>query len=327
MSVRPEVSVIVPCRDEMTRLPAFLDELEAQTLPPDEVVVADGMSQDGSAQWLREQARTRPWLKVVDNPRQVVPCALNAALAHASNDIVARMDTHAYYAPDYLATLVEYLRAHPNVGAAGGAMGTAGRGAWGRAIAATLRRPFGLGGARHRIGGTPGPIAHVFSGCYRKEVLLGVGAWDVRLNANEDFEADIRVNASGAPVHLVPAARTTWFVRESIPALAKQMWRYGYYKGLTLHLHPGSLQTRQLAPPAVVLGLLLGWNILPRATAVGATGYFLGTAALGARASRADGADPVRGALVPAVVHLCWGSGVIAGYIRFAGSGRGGAQR
>lgn len=316
----PRLTVIVPCRNEMGNLPTFLAGLEAQTLLPREVVVADGMSQDGSAQWLRTQAAGRPWLNVINNPEQIVPFALNHALACASGDIVARMDTHARYAPDYLATLVAYLVDHPEVGGAGSAMDTAGRGEWGRAIAATLRRPFGLGGARHRVGGGAGPIPHVFSGCYRTQVLLDVGGWDVRLHANEDFEADIRINASGAAIHLVPQARTVWYVRESLPALAKQMWRYGYYKGITLHLHPESLQLRQLAPPIAVLGLLLGWTVRRRSSAVAAAGYFLGTAALGACAARADGASPARGAPVPALVHLSWGTGLIMGWTRFIGT-------
>lgn len=320
------LSVIIPSRDERHRLEGVLAMLERQTLQPDEVVLADGMSTDGSREFLAEAARTRPWLRVVDNPDRIVPAALNVALAASRGEVVARMDTHAEYAPDYLEQVVRTLDAHPEVGGVGGMMETRGRGPWGRAIAATLSRPFGLGGARHRVGGAPGPIPHVFSGCYRRQVLEAAGGWDERLRANEDFEADVRVGEGGTPLWLSPDARSTWFVRETVPALSTQMWRYGYYKGLTLHLHPESLQRRQLAPPAVVVGLAGLLAVRPRAGAVASVAYLGAAGLLGARAAREDGADAWRGAVVPPVVHLSWGSGLLCGLARFARA-RGTARR
>lgn len=310
------LSVMVPVRDERQRLPAFLAMLEAQTRRPDEVMLVDGMSVDGSREWLAEAGRSRPWLRVLDNPRQVVPAALNVGLAASTGSLLARMDTHADYAPDYLEVVSGFLAAHPEVDGVGGAMQTEGRGAWGKAIAATLRRPFGLGGARHRVGGTAGPVEHVFTGCYRRAALVAVGGWDERLLANEDFEADTRLRESGHTVWLHPAARSTWYVRESVPGLARQMFRYGFYKAATVRLHPGSLRLRQVAPPVLVAGL--GASVLARPRlGLSLTGAYLAAGALlGASAARSAGADPLRGAVVPPLVHLSWGAGFLAGAVR-----------
>ncbi len=320
--VRPRVSVIIPSRNEMSRWPAVLAGLRAQTLRPDEVVVADGMSTDGSREWLDLVADVDPSFVVVDNPARIVPAALNVALNRATGEIVARMDTHADYDPEYLERVVDVLIDHPEVGGVGGAMRTAGAGTWGAAIAAVLRRPLGLGGARHRVGGAAGRVVHVFSGCYRRSALLAVGGWDERLRANEDFEADVRVAASGPEIWLEPAARATWYVRRDPAALATQMWRYGYYKALTLTMHPRSLQVRQLAPPALVAGLVIGAALRPRLAAGAAAGYLAVAATLGARAARADGASALRGAVVPPVVHLSWGAGLLAGLAHFVGNRR-----
>lgn len=313
------VAVIVPLLDEVARLPAFLEMVRGQTLRPDVVVVADGMSTDGSRQLLADAAREWPGLLVVDNPRRIVPAALNVALSYVDAPLVARMDTHADYDADYLRIVARTLTEHSEVSGVGGSMGTEGRGPWGRAIAATLRRRFGLGGARHRVEGPAGPIPHVFSGCYRTEVLRRIGGWDERLAANEDFEADIRIWKSGGQLWLVPEARSTWYVRESPRRLASQMWRYGYYKALTLRLHPGSLQLRQLAPPAVVLGLVGAFVVRPRWGIALTTAYGGVAGALGAAAARCDGASAVRGAAVPPIVHLSWGAGLLAGLCRCAG--------
>lgn len=310
------LSVIIPVRDERQRLPAVLDMVANQTLVPDEVIIADGLSADGSRAWLESQAGGSPWLRIVDNPRRIVPAALNVALSASTGSVVARMDAHAFYPPDYLEQVVGFLAAHPEVAGVGSVMATEGRGPWGRAIAATLRRPLGLGGARHRIEGGAGEIEHIFSGCYRREALEAAGGWDERLSANEDFEADARIRADGGLLWLHPGARTTWYVRESLPALARQMLRYGQGKALTLLLHPETLRVRQLAPPVLVLGLAGGLLVRPRVGAMAMAGYAVAAGALGARAAAADGAHPARGALVPPVVHLSWGAGLLGGLVR-----------
>ena len=271
----------------------------------------------GAEELLRAAQETLPELRIIDNPDRIVPAALNACLREVRSDVVARMDTHAEYDPDYLATVVQCLAERPEVTGVGGAMATRGRGEWGQAIASTLSRPWGLGGARHRVGGAAGPIPHVFSGCYRTEGLRSIGGWDERFHANEDFEADTRLREAGHELWLEPQARSTWFVRESPTKLAAQMWRYGYFKALTLQLHPDSLKPRQLAPPALVVLLVVGSLADRRRTLQAAGLYGALTATLGARAAAQDGSSMTKGAVVPAIVHLSWGSGLLAGLFTF----------
>lgn len=318
MTQRPRVSVVVPSRNERRRLPEVLAAIEAQTLRPDEVIIADGMSQDGSREWLAAAARQRPWLTAVDNSKRSVPAALNVALRRATGDLVARMDTHADYPPDYLDTLVRLLQEQEGLTGVGGAMHSAGSSEWPKAIAAVLRHPIGMGGARHRVGGAAGPIDHVFTGCYRRSALLAVGGFDERLLANEDFELDTRLRARGGTLWLQPAARSTWHVRDSVPALARQMFRYGYYKALTLRLHPRSLKLRQLAPPLLVLGLVGAACYRTRLGGLALAGYLTLAGGVGARVAATGGASAWRGAVIPPVVHLMWACGLITGLVRFA---------
>jgi hypothetical protein len=117
--------------------------------------------------------------------------------------------------------------------------------------------------------------------------------------------------------HLVGAVGTsTWFVRESIRGVALQRWRYGYYKAVTLKLHPRSLRLRQTAPPALVLALVTGLLQRSRAGVVLAVAYALSAGMLGAMAARSDGASPWRGATIPPIVHLAWGAGLLVGLVR-----------
>jgi hypothetical protein len=250
---------------------------------------------------------------VLDNPDRVVPAALNVGLRHAEGDIWARMDAHADYPDDYLERCLGVLGDRPDVVGVGSVMTTAGRGRWGSAIAAVLSRRIGLGGAQHRVDGQSGVVPHVFTGAYRRAALVAAGGYDPRLLANEDYEADHRIGERVGPLWLDSAIRSTWYVRESPRALSVQMWRYGFYKALTLAMHPGSLRARQLAPPALLVTLLATTVVRPRSGAALALAYASVAGGLGARAARSDGASAWRAAVVVPVVHLSWGAGLLAG--------------
>ncbi len=311
----PTVSVVVPSRDERATLPHLVEVIEMQTLHPTEVLVVDGMSDDGSYEWLLEAAKTRPWLRVIRNPAQTIPAALNTALGHVTGDYIARMDTHARYSPDYLEVLVGLLEEQPHIVGAGGAMSSAGRGIWGRAIAAVLSHPVGMGGAPHRVGAEQGPVDHVFTGCYRRADLLSIGGFDERLLANEDFELDFRLRRTRGAVWLVPRARSTWFVPESLPELSRKMYRYGRFKAVTMRLHPGSIRARQVAPPVLASVVTLLGASRPRYALALFAAYVLGVSAAGARAGDREGASRWRAALVPSVVHASWCLGLFRGLL------------
>lgn len=310
------VAVIVPVRNERRRLPELVRAIEEQTLQPVEVVIADGRSTDGSRLWLHAAMRTRPWLRLVDNPTQVIPDAMNRAFQATSADIVARMDAHAWYAPDYLEHLVAVLVTHGEVAGAGGAMQTTGAGPWGSAIASVLRRPWGLGGAPHRVGGVAGPVDHTFCTAYRRSAVLAVGGWDRLLLANEDVELDFRVAETEGPIWLVPQAGSTWRTRETPLALARQMWRYGYYRARTAHLHPQTLKARHLAPVVLVTGIPTLLLFRPRWGAGLASSYLVSAIGMGALGARRDQACGLRAGVVVPIVHLAWGAGMVVGLIR-----------
>jgi hypothetical protein len=257
---------------------------------------------------------------VLDNPDVVIPAALNRAVAATTAEIVARMDAHAQYAPDYLECIIKVLASRPDVAGAGGAMRTEGSGPWGEAIAAVLRSRWALGGAPHRIGGAGGPVDHVFCTAYRRDVVIAAGGWDAHLLANEDAELDYRVGATIGPIWLEPRAQSTWMTRTSPTALARQMWRYGFFRARTVHLHPTSLRVRHLAPVMVAGGLALGLVVRPRwgmrATAL----YLTAGGTVAAVTASGAGASRWRAAVALPIVHLAWGSGMLIGLVRHRGA-------
>ena len=107
-----QVSVIVACRNERKYIRDLLDSICRQHLggAKIEVLVADGMSDDGTRQILDLYRRIVLPLRVIDNPDKIVSAGLNAAIREARGAIIIRMDAHSEYAPDYISRCLETLQ-------------------------------------------------------------------------------------------------------------------------------------------------------------------------------------------------------------------------
>ncbi len=259
----PLVSIIVPCYNEQATIGKLLAAIYAQTYPRDgmEIVIADGMSQDRTRAEIAAFGRTHPSLSlvVVDNPKRIIPAALNRALAEAHGEIILRLDGHSHPYPDYVARCVEDLQA--GLGENVGGMWEIRPGAQGwiaASIAAAAAHPLGVGDALYRHPNRAAAVDTVPFGAFKRELLALIGFFDETLLTNEDYEFNARVRKSGGCVWLDPAIRSVYYARPTLGALAGQYARYGYWKWRMLRRYPGTVRWRQALPPLFVasLGLL-----------------------------------------------------------------------
>ncbi|MFV2043799.1 MAG: glycosyltransferase, partial [Anaerolineales bacterium] len=109
----PRVSVIVPCYNEAQTISLLLSALNRQTVKDFEIVAADGMSEDGTRQAIREFASKHPEMsiRVVDNPKRTIPSGLNLAIADSQGEILLRLDAHSIPDQDYIERCLEILQA------------------------------------------------------------------------------------------------------------------------------------------------------------------------------------------------------------------------
>jgi glycosyltransferase involved in cell wall biosynthesis len=82
------ISVIVCAYNESRMLPACLFSLLAQSRPPDEIIVVDNASTDGTG----AVARAIPGVRVIDEPRKGLVIAREAARRAAMGDVLAYID-------------------------------------------------------------------------------------------------------------------------------------------------------------------------------------------------------------------------------------------
>jgi glycosyltransferase involved in cell wall biosynthesis len=318
------VSIIIPCYNEEDTIHDLLTAIHAQTYARAslEVVIADGLSEDRTRHEILRfsEAHADLAVRVLDNPRRIIPAGLNLALRAAGGGIIIRLDAHSLPSPDYVQRCVEDLETGlgENVGGVWEIRPGAGT-RMADSIARAAAHPLGVGDALYRHGTKPAYVDTVPFGAFKRELLALVGFFDESLLSNEDYEFNSRIRVRGGKVWFDPAIRCVYFARPTLAALARQYWRYGYWKYRMLRRYPGTLRWRQALPPLFVASLLtlglLGFAWCGFHWLLGAQIliYALSLLAAGIQIAVRHGKGYLAAGLPLAIacMHLCWGGGFL----------------
>lgn len=252
----PRVSVIVPIRNEADFIERCLRSILANDYPRDrmEVLVVDGMSEDGTRDIVRRLAAGDVRLRLLDNPERIVPHAMNRGITEATGDVVMRLDSHAEYAPDYVDQCLAVLQ-RTGADVVGGCMETrpGSDTPAGRAIAAASSSPFGVGNAPFRTGGREQEADAIPFGCFRRDAFDRFGRYDERLVRNQDIELYSRIRRGGGRVIVSPDIRLVYYNRSSFAGLRQQAFHNGLWNPYTVYLTGGGLRARHFVPLGFVL--------------------------------------------------------------------------
>ena len=325
----PSVSIIVPCYNEQDTIRKLLEAIYAQAFPrPDlEVVIADGMSSDGTRTQIAAFSDSHPDLQiaVADNPSRNIPSSLNCALKEAQGEIIVRLDAHSMPYPDYVERCVADLEAGLGENVGGIWEIQPGAETWvAQSIAAAASHPLGVGDALYRHTAVAARVDTVPFGAFKRELLALVGFFDESLLTNEDYEFNARIRKSGGRVWLDPSIRSIYFARPTLAKLARQYSRYGFWKWRMLRRYPGTLRWRQALPPLFVLSIIVGMVLSPFLPvfrvllAVEISIYLVVLAAAGVQAAvRQKKVQMAVGLpLAIATMHIVWGAGFLWSMIK-----------
>jgi succinoglycan biosynthesis protein ExoA len=322
-----DISVLVPVLNEERHIRETVTAMQAQRFDGAvELLFADGGSEDRTREILLALAEQDPRIRVLENPRRRTASGLNVCLREARGEYVARMDAHTYYDERYLAAGVERLRRGDTEWVSGPAIPRP-VGAISRAVGLALASWLGRGGSRKWDEQADGAGEReldtgVFGGIWRRDRVLAAGGWDERWPINQDSEMASRFIEHGARLICLPEMAGYYVPRDSLKALARQYFRYGYYRARTFKRHPQSMRRSHLIAPALVLALLAALLAPRRLRGPGrlaATSYAIAVAGTAASAAMRPGrrADGVWMLAVLPAMHLGWGAGTLVGMARF----------
>ncbi|MBX7252243.1 MAG: glycosyltransferase [Candidatus Promineofilum sp.] len=100
-----KASIVATVKNEGEALRPLLDSIFDQTRPPDEVVIADGGSDDATLAILDEYRALLP-LRVIVAPGSNISQGRNRAIAAASGDVIAATDAGVVLSPTWLEELL-----------------------------------------------------------------------------------------------------------------------------------------------------------------------------------------------------------------------------
>jgi hypothetical protein len=245
---------------------------------------------------------------------------LNQAIRQARGEILIRLDAHSVPIPEYVARCVSAHREGKGDNIGGVWEIRPGANTWiAESIAAAAAHPLGAGDALYRIGAGEGAVDTVPFGSFRRSLIDKVGGFDESLLANEDYEFNARIRAAGGVVWMDPAIRSVYFARTTLASLARQYWRYGYWKQRMLRRYPRTLRWRQALPPAFVSSLILLvvlslWVVPARLLLLSIVFVYLailGTAALELSVRQKKPSLLAGLPIAVAFMHLSWGAGFL----------------
>lgn len=255
------ISVICPVYNEEAYIAKCIDSILQQDYLDDmEVLFVDGLSTDRTRDIIADYSLKYPFIRLLDNPKRIVPYAMNIGIREAKGDVIIRLDAHAIYPTDYFSTLTTSLGqlSADNVGGVCRTLPAKNTSVC-RAIAVVLSSSFGMGNSYFRTGASEiKKVDTVPFGCFRKDLFHKIGLFDEDLVRNQDDEFNGRIIKNGGTIYLLPSLVVDYYARDKVSKVARMFYQYGFFKPLVNKKLGAPATIRQFFPMLFVAGLILG---------------------------------------------------------------------
>jgi len=186
--IQPRVSVVITTYNYEQFVAAAIESVLRQTVRPDEIVVVDDGSTDGTAAVVARYAGRG--VRYIRQANAGAGAARNRGIRETRGDLIAFLDADDRWLPDKLARQLAHLRRYPAAGLVTG-------GEW---------QVFGAGRPPVRVRRRPAPAARLYPRILienlignpsltlvRRACFAGVGGFDETLPLGQDWEMWIRI--------------------------------------------------------------------------------------------------------------------------------------
>ena len=254
-----KVSLVTTVLNARELIEGFLASLAAQTRPPEEAIVVDGGSTDGTLEVLRRAKGIR----LIEAPGASIARGRNLAIAAATHEVIAVTDADCELEPDWLERLLEPIQAGADI-----AMGAY------RPVTETfLHRclaAINLPDPAEWDEATFMPSSR--SVAFRRSAIEAVGGYPEWLEIGEDMYVDHRWRELGLDMRLAREAVVRWHLRPDLRSTFVQYFRYARGDAIA-GMHP----ERHALRFGVYGGALYAWGsrggLRKLATLAGAAAY------------------------------------------------------
>lgn len=217
------MTVIATVRDELDSIDRLLDSLLSGSRPPDEIIIADGGSTDGTLERLGERAMSEARIRSLSTPgnRSV---GRNAAVRAARGSVIACTDAGVDVDREWLERITLPFEENPAVDVVAGFYRAAGETAFERA-AGVVSAPSWDEIDLDRF------LPSTRSVAFRRRAFDRVGGFDEALWHNEDTPFALALKEAGCAFAFAPDAIVSWRPRGTLRAFIHQHRRFGIGDG------------------------------------------------------------------------------------------------
>jgi glycosyltransferase involved in cell wall biosynthesis/GT2 family glycosyltransferase len=255
--VQAFISLVMPVRNEARFIAKTLGQLLSQDYPRNryEILVVDGMSEDGTRDIVSRLAAKDARIRLLDNPRKLSSVGRNVGFRAGRGDYFVVVDGHCHIPTN------QFLRDISDCFERSGAhclgrpqpLDPPGLSPFQESVALARASRLGHGGDSLIYGDWEGYASPVSNGAaYRREVFDRVGYVNEGFDACEDVEFNYRLQQAGLTAYTSPRLTVRYFPRENLGALFAQMRRYGRGRTRFYFRHPRALRLSAIAPPLLV---------------------------------------------------------------------------
>jgi succinoglycan biosynthesis protein ExoA len=250
-----DVLIVIPALNEQAHIEDVIRTLQSDTACADALIVlADGGSRDATVSIVERMSLGDARVIAVPTTQPLgISASVNRAVQRFGQGLrwLVRIDAHAEYPPNYVSRLVRAAVDHAATAVVTPMM-SRGVTCFQQAAAASQNSLLGTGGSAHRmVGRAGGWVEHGHHALMALETFVAVGGYDETYTHNEDAELDHRILNAGGRLWLEPELALIYYPRKTIRSLARQYFKYGSGRAMTVARHPGRRRARQILPLAI----------------------------------------------------------------------------
>lgn len=228
MSTKLKVSLITTVYNEQEGVGRFLESLLLQTRLPDEIVIVDGGSTDGTADAIREFIPSSPVpIKLIVQKCNIAG-GRNTAIRAASHDIVSVTDAGTIPEKDWHELIVAPLENDPSIDVVGGFYKPVLRNDFERSVY------YSYVWARRFDEKNFLPSSRSIA--FRKDVWEAVGGYPEWLMMGEDTHFDLAIIKAGFKMVFEGRAIVSWEFRKDLASTMRQFLNYSIGDGKAMQL-------------------------------------------------------------------------------------------
>jgi len=250
-------SVIATVRNEVETISLFIDSLLSQSISPDEIIIVDGESDDGTNEILQEYYKNNKIILITDNCN--ISEGRNLAISSATTEFIAATDAGCVIDKNWLQEITKPFRSPVQPDVVAGNYDFDYHNSFEESVILATNNPQRTRSDESKYYPSSRSIA------FRKSFWVEAKGYPEWLYAAEDTLFNIRLRQLGAKFVFAENAIVKWRPRTSLKQVGKQFFNYARGNGrigFSTHGYLLNLKTHAFIIAPITLALIWPWAAL-----------------------------------------------------------------